>query len=297
MSSESWSVEGRVCVVTGGNSGIGLTTAVGLAKQGAHVAIVSRDEERGRAAQAEVREAAEVERVDLVVGDQGSVASTRALAAALLERYPRLHVLVNNAGLWMTERRLNPDGLETTFAVNHLGPFVLTTLLLDRLIESAPARIVNVSSRGHRQAKLDFDDLQAERGYGKIRAYTNSKLCNVLFTRELARRLDGTGVTANALHPGVVRTNLGSNSSGVIRWVFDAVGPLLFISPEKGARTSIHVATSPELEGVTGRYFRACKEVAPSKAAQNDDDARRLWEISEALAATPAAREATKPTS
>lgn len=285
MSDSTWTVKDKVCVVTGGNSGIGLWTAIGLARQGAHTVIVSRSRERGEAALEQARAALgdQPARLDLVVGDLGSLAQIRALAEELLARYPAIHVLVNNAGLWMTERQLTPDGLETTFAVNHLGPFLLTHLLLPRLQESAPARIVNVASEGHRQGKLDFDDLQAERRFGKVRAYCDSKLANVLFTRELARRLEGTGVTANSLHPGVVHTNLGSNSSGPIRWVFDWVGPLFFITPEKGARTSLHVATSPALDGVSGRYFSNSRESTPSRRARDDEAARRLWEISEQL--------------
>lgn len=280
--SQPWTVEGKVCVVTGGNSGIGLHTAIGLARQGARVAIVSRSREKGEAAQAAAR-AAGVE-LELVVGDLGSLQSTRALADELLARYERLHVLVNNAGLWMTERQLTPDGLETTFAVNHLAPFLLTHLLLPRLQESAPARIVNVASAAHQRGRLRWDDLQAERGFGKVQAYCDSKLCNVLFTRELARRLEGTGVTANSLHPGVVNTNLSSNSTGVIRWGWDLLAPLFFTSPEKGARTSLHVACAPELEGVSGRYFASSREVTPARAAQDDAAARRLWEVSEELA-------------
>lgn len=279
----SWTVKDKQCVITGGNSGIGLWTAIGLAKQGAKVAIVSRSRERGEAALVTIREESGRE-AELVVGDLGSVAATRALAEELLERFPAIHVLVNNAGLWMTERTLNPDGLETTFAVNHLGPFLLTNLLLERLSESAPARIVNVSSTAHRQGKLDFEDLQAERGYGKIKAYCDSKLCNVLFTRELARRLEGTRVTTNALHPGVVNTNLSSNAPRFVRWLAQTVlGPVFFMTPEKGARTSVHVASAPELASVSGRYFKDSRQKTPSRAAQSDADAARLWEISAEL--------------
>jgi len=279
----NWTVKDKVCVVTGGNCGIGLSTAIGLARQGARTVIVSRNRERGEAAVATVLEQTGVE-VELVIGDLGSVATTRALAAELLERFPELHVLVNNAGLWLPNRVLNADGLETTFAVNHLGPFLLTNLLLDRLIASAPARIVNVSSAGHRRGNLDFNDLQAERGYGKVKAYCDSKLCNVLFTRELARRLEGTGVTANALHPGMVNTNIANNAPRPIKWLVERVGPALLRTPEKGARTSLHVATAPSLADVSGRYFKNSRQVEPSRAARNDADARRLWTISEELA-------------
>lgn len=280
-----WSVENKVCVVTGGNSGIGRSTAIGLARQGARTVIVSRSRDKGEAAVAYIVEASGSQHVELVVGDIGTFATTRALADTLLARYPEIHVLINNAGLWMTERVVNEDGLENTFAVNHMGAFLLTRLLLDRLKASAPARIVNVSSRGHRLGKVDFDDLQAERGFGKIQAYCNSKLCNVLFTHALAKRLEGTGVTANTVHPGTVKSNLGSNSSGVIRWVFDKVGPVFFLSEAKGARTSIHVATEPSLSDVNGAYFRSSKQVKPSKAGQDDAAAERLWTVSEALLA------------
>ncbi len=290
----SWSVKDRTCVVTGGNSGIGLHTALGLARLGARVALVSRSRERGEAALETIRAALAADRgaqggtVELVVGDLGSLGSTRALADELLGRYPAIHVLVNNAGLWMAERRVTTDGLETTFAVNHLAPFLLTNLLLERLRASAPARIVNVSSEGHRRGRLDWDDLQAERGFGPVKAYCDSKLANVLFTRELARRLEGSGVTTNALHPGVVNTNIAQNAPRPLRWLAERLGPLLLATPEQGARTSLHVATSPALEGVSGRYFKSCREARPGRAAQVDADARRLWAISEELAGLPA---------
>lgn len=291
----SWSVKDRTCVVTGGNSGIGLHTALGLARLGARVALVSRSRERGEAAletigaalaadRARADRDAQGGRVDLVVGDLGSLGSTRALADELLGRYPAIHVLVNNAGLWMSERRVTSDGLETTFAVNHLAPFLLTNLLLERLRQSAPARIVNVSSEGHRRGRLDWDDLQAERGFGPVKAYCDSKLANVLFTRELARRLEGSGVTTNALHPGVVNTNIAQHAPRPLRWLAERLGPLVLATPEQGARTSLHLATSPALDGVSGRYFKSCREARPARAAQDDADARRLWEVSEELA-------------
>jgi NAD(P)-dependent dehydrogenase (short-subunit alcohol dehydrogenase family) len=286
----SWSVKGRTCVVTGGNSGIGLHTALGLARLGARVALVSRSRERGEAALETIGAALAADpdhadgRVDLVVGDLGSLGSTRALADELLGRYPTIHVLVNNAGLWMSERQVTSDGLETTFAVNHLAPFLLTNLLLERLLASAPARIVNVSSEGHRRGRLDWDDLQAERGFGPVKAYCDSKLANVLFTRELARRLEGSGVTTNALHPGVVNTNIAQNAPRPLRWLAERLGPLLLATPEQGARTSLHLATAPALDGVSGRYFKSCREARPARAAQDDAAARRLWAISEELA-------------
>jgi len=289
----TWTLKDKTCVVTGGNSGIGLATAVGLAREGARAIVVSRDRGRGEAAVARARDEHGVE-LELIQGDLGTVADARALAGVLRERCPELHVLVNNAGLWMSRRVENADGLETTFAVNHMGPFVLTNLLLERLIASAPARVVNVASTAHRQGKLDFDDLRAARRFGRIKAYADSKLCNVLFTRELARRLEGTGVTTNALHPGVVDTNIAQHWPRPLRWVAERVGPWFLATPEQGARTSIHLAAAPELEEVSGRYFQRSREVTPSKRARSDADARRLWEVSERLAGlgTTAARAA-----
>lgn len=285
--STTWDISGKTCVVTGGNSGIGRATAVGLASRGARTLIVSRDRSKGEAAVAHIREASGRDAVELIVGDLGTTATTRALAAEILARCPQLHVLVNNAGLWMTERVVNEDALETTFAVNHLGPFLLTNLLLDRLKASAPARIVNVSSQGHRMGEIDFDDLQAEKSFGKIQAYCDSKLANVLFTRALAKRLAGTGVTANSLHPGVVNTNLGSNSKGAIRWVFDRIGPIFFTTEAKGARTSIFVAADPSIDGVSGEYFRNRRAEPASKAGRDDEVAERLWAVSARLTGLP----------
>ncbi|MCB9549642.1 MAG: SDR family oxidoreductase [Myxococcales bacterium] len=269
---------GRVCVVTGGNAGIGKATVIGLAQRGARVVLVSRTAERGEPALAEVRTACPAADVDLVLGDLTTQASVRALADALLAACPTLHVLVNNAGLWMTERTVTPDGFETTFAVNHLGPFLLTHLLLDRLRASGAARIVNLSSEGHRMGKIRFDDLQAERHFDRVRTYCDSKLCNVLFTRRLARELAGTDVITHAVHPGVVRSDLGRRSSGLVRLGF-ALGRPFFKTAEQGARTSIYVASAP-LGMENGLYFKDSKPCAPAKAALDDAVADRLWDVS-----------------
>jgi NAD(P)-dependent dehydrogenase (short-subunit alcohol dehydrogenase family) len=276
---------GKTVVITGGNSGIGLETAVALAGAGAKTIITARDPERGKAATEDIRARSGGD-VDLVLFDLGSFASIRAGAAEILDRCPRLDVLVNNAGVVLTDRRETSDRIEATFGINHLGPFLLTNLLLDRIKASAPARIVNVSSTAHQspRAGIDFDDIQATRGYRGMQVYGRSKLANIYFTTELARRLEGTGVTVNALHPGTVAT--GYARDGDARgWLAIGVkiGKPFFLSPERGARTSIYLASSPEVEGVTGKYFVKCKPRQPSKAARDDEAARRLWEISEQL--------------
>lgn len=277
---------GRTVVITGGNSGIGKATALVLARAGARTVVVSRSPDRGRAAVEELRRDSGSERVELVLGDLGSLGSTRDLAGALLAACPELHVLVNNAGVWLTSRQETADGYEQTFAVNHLAPFLLTNLLLERLAASR-ARVVNVSSAVHHQGRVDFDDLQVQRrSYSGLSAYADSKLMNVLFTRELARRTEGTGVTTNALHPGVVATNFGTGNSRLLDLGLRIVAPLI-ASPERGARTSVYVATAPELEGVSGRYYQRCREKRPSRRALDDATARRLWEASAELAGLP----------
>ena len=279
---------GKTVVVTGGNSGIGLETAVALTRAGARVVVTARDRARGEAAVAEIARRAGSDGVELVVFDLASLASVRAGAAEILERCERLDVLVNNAGIVLSERRLTPDGLEATFAVNHLGPFLLTGLLLDRLKASAPARIVNVASTAHKGAPrgLDFDDLQSERHYRAMPVYSKSKLANIYFTTELARRLEGTGVTANCLHPGTVATGYGrdGDTGGVLAFGLRVITPFI-LTPEKGARTSVYAASSPELAGVSGRYLVACRPRTPSKAARDGEAAARLWEASEKLVA------------
>ncbi len=279
---------GKTVVITGANSGIGLETAVALARAGAKTLITVRDPARGQAAVADIKARSGRDDVDVVVFDLGSIASTRQGAAEILARCERIDVLVNNAGVVLSSRHETEDGLEATFAVNHLGHFVLTELLLDRLKQSAPARIVNVASTAHKGARkgLDFDDLQSSSAYGGMQVYSKSKLANIYFTTELARRLQGTGVTVNCLHPGTVATGYGrdGDSSGVLAFGLKVIKPFI-LSAEQGARTSIYLASSPEVAGVTGRYFVKCQARSPSATAQDDAAARRLWECSEAIVA------------
>jgi NAD(P)-dependent dehydrogenase (short-subunit alcohol dehydrogenase family) len=271
---------GRTVLVTGGTGGIGKATAAGLAVLGAYVAITGRDRARAEAAAAEIRTATGGQ-VDVFVADLSFQADVRRLASDVLAKLPRIDVLVNNVGGYWNTRHVTADGLERTFAVNHLAPFLLTQLLLDRLQESAPARVVTVSSNAHAAGRIDFEDLQGERSYSGERAYSQSKLANILFTYELARRLSGTSVTANALHPGVVRTSFGAEDpSGVQRMLVPVLRPFLK-SPARGAATSIHLASG--LVRVSGRYFVNSKPRASSARSYDEADARRLWEISEKL--------------
>jgi retinol dehydrogenase-12 len=275
-------VNGKTVLVTGGNTGIGLETAAGLAAMGARVVITARDPAKGSAAVAEIRRRTPDANVDTMELDLSRLADVREFAAALTEP---IDVLINNAGAVLDERRVTQDGLEMTFQVNHLAPFLLTNLLLPKLKERAPSRIVNVASTAHRGGKLDFDDLQTERAsYRGMRAYGTSKLCNILFTRELARRLQGTNVTANSLHPGTVRTGFGKDgdTSGLFALGLKIAGPF-FLTPKTGAKTPIYLASSPDVEGVTGEYFVRSKIAKPSAAATDDEAARRLWEVSEEL--------------
>ncbi len=278
-------MHGKTVLITGGNSGIGFETALALATAGATVAFTSRDPHRGEHAADEIRRRTSVQ-PHLMPLDLASFASIRAFAADFLERFDSLHVLINNAGLVLSERTETEEGYETTFGVNHLGHFLLTHLLLDRFKASAPARIINVSSRAHRFARggLDFDDLQLTSRYGGMKAYARSKLANIYFTRELARRLQGTGVTVNALHPGSLATGFGRDGDvkGAFGWLFSLARPFLR-SPQKGAQTSIYLASAPEVEGVSGKYFADSKEAEPTSIARDDEAARRLWEASEAL--------------
>ena len=278
---------GKTVVITGGNSGIGKETARALVQAGALVFITARDKERGEAAVSDLGATSQGGQIDLVVFDLGNLADVRSGAEQILQLCHRIDVLVNNAGVVLSDRRETPDGLEATFAINHLGPFLLTSLLLDRLEQSPSARIVNVASTAHKGARhgLDFDDLQATKhSYHGMQTYARSKLANIYFTTELARRLQGTGTTANCLHPGTVRTGYGQtgDSSGLLALGLK-IGRPFFLTPEKGARTSIFLASSPEVDGVSGKYFVKCRPRVPSKAARDDAAATRLWEISEKL--------------
>ena len=277
-------MQGRTVLVTGANTGIGLETAAALAAKGARVVLTARDPAKGKSAVEDIRRRhpdADVAAMEL---DLSRLADVRNFAAGFLERFPQLHVLVNNAGVWLDRRSVTADGFETMFQVNHLGPFLLTNLLLDRLKGSAPARIVNVASEAHRAWRLDFDDLQSERGFRHIRTYFRTKLCNMLFTRELARRLLGTGVTANSLHPGTVRTRMArdGDTHGLFA-IGVRISALFFNSPAKGAETTVYLASSPDVEDHTGEYWVKRRPRRPSRAGLDDDAARRLWDVSAQL--------------
>jgi NAD(P)-dependent dehydrogenase (short-subunit alcohol dehydrogenase family) len=282
------SMTGKTVIITGGNSGIGKAAAVELARAGARVVITARNEQRGTAAVADIARASGSDAVELSLFDLADLSSVRAGAADLLERCPRIDVLLNNAGLILSERTLSADGYEATFAINHLGPFLLTDLLRPRLIGSAPARVVNVASTAHNFARrgMEFDDLMAERSYRQMRVYGRSKLANILFTDELARRLAGTGVTANSLHPGSVATGYAQDgdTSGFMAWGTKLYGHFS-LTPEQGARTSVYLCSSPDVEGVTGTYFAKCRPKTPSANARDEAAAARLWAVSEELVA------------
>jgi NAD(P)-dependent dehydrogenase (short-subunit alcohol dehydrogenase family) len=272
---------GRVCVITGASRGIGRATAAGVTKLGATVVLLCRQREDGERVSRDIRvKGSPVP--DVVTADLSSQTLIRQAADSIRDRYPQLHVLINNAGVFTRRRELTIDGLEMQFAVNHLAYFLLTNLLLDELKAGAPSRIVNVSSGAHAGARLDFDDLQGERGYDPGRAYSRSKLANLLFTYELARRLGVSGVTVNALHPGVIATNLLANYVG-FPVVESALARTFGATPEEGAETSIYLAASPAVEGITGKYFVRKKPAASSRESHDAAAARRLWEVSERL--------------
>ncbi len=273
----------KICLVTGGNSGIGKSVALGLAKMGATVVVVSRNREKGQTAVTDIIAKSANKNVELIQADMSSQNSIHKMVDEFKARHEKLHLLINNAGVYLTRRSETEDGLESTFAINHLGPFLLTSLLLDILKASAPSRIVNVTSDAHKGAKIDFDDLQGERRFSGWQAYGQSKLAMILFTRELAKKLENTGVTVNSAHPGVVRTNFAKNNGGVVSLGFRFLG-LFFISPESAARRVLYVATSPDLEGVTGKYFTKMHEVRSSQESYDDDSAKRLWQVSGELA-------------
>ncbi len=275
-------LSGKTVLLTGFTQGIGKETAIGLAKKGASLVLVARDPARAEAAANDVRAQAAGSAVEVMIADLSSLASIRKLAAEFLAGHDRLDVLVNNAGGINTSRKVTGDGFEMTFAVNHLAYFLLTNLLLDAIRKAGDGRIVNVASEAHRQGRIHFDDLQLEKGYGSFKAYGQSKLANILFTRELARRLDGSGVTANSVHPGVVRTGFGRGDGGWLALGVKIAGAF-FLSPEQGAATSIYLASSPEVARVSGKYFSKCKEKTPSRRAQDDEVARRLWDVSAKL--------------
>ncbi|HLZ21648.1 MAG TPA: SDR family oxidoreductase [Ktedonobacterales bacterium] len=280
--SGSRQMDGRVCVVTGATSGIGYVTARELARRGATVTVVGRNRDRTARCVAQIRQETGSEAVDSLLADLSSMTQVRALAEAVKARHTRLDVLVNNAGAIFLTRHTTVDGYEMTFALNHLAPFLLTNLLLDRLKASVPARIVTTASVAHTGAKIAFDDPNFQHSfYNAWSAYSQSKLANIMFTYELARRLEGTGVTANAFHPGVVASGFAHN--GPLLSVAMTLARPMMVSAEEGAKTAIYVASSPAVEGVTGQYFTKEHPVRSSKESYNTESQRRLWEVSEEL--------------
>lgn len=273
---------GKVVLVTGATQGIGKESAVALARLGATVVIVGRDPARSEAALAEVKQRSGSDKVELLLADLSSLLEVQKLADAFKAKHDQLHVLLNNAGAIHQSRKLSADGLELTFAVNHAAYFLLTDLLLPTLKKSAPARVVNVASDAHKGMKLDLGDLQTSKGYSPITVYGRSKLANILFTYELARRLQGSGVTANCLHPGVIASGFGKNDKGLFALAAKLVAPFL-TSPEKGARTSVWAASEPSLEGVTGKFFKDRKAIQSSRASYDEAVQKKLWDLTAEL--------------
>jgi len=278
--SETNLMAGKIVLITGGTGGIGKATAIGLARLGARVGITGRDLARAEQAATEIRAASGNPTVDGFAADLSSQAEVRRLAVAVLATYPRLDVLVNNVGGFWAHRHPTADGLEHTFALNHLASFLLTNLLLDRLKASAPARVVTVSSHVQAEGRLDFDDLQSGCSYSGQAAYSQSKLANVMFTNELARRLEGTGVTANSLHPGIVRTNFGAEDQARLFTVMSKLALPFLKTPAQGAQASIYLASSPDMDGVTGEFFANGKPKTANRVTYDTDMTARLWNVS-----------------
>jgi NAD(P)-dependent dehydrogenase (short-subunit alcohol dehydrogenase family) len=277
------SMNGKTCLITGATSGIGEETARQLAKLGATVIVHGRNEKKCVATIAEIKQQTGNDSVDYLRADLSSQKEIRKFAEQFKQKYTRLDVLVNNAGIVSMGRKENADGIEMTWAVNHLNYFLLTNCLLDVLKASAPSRVVNVASTMHTQAKLNFDDVQFKYGYNPLNAYNHSKLANILFTYELARRMQGTDVTVNALHPGGVRSNLVARNGLVFKWFVQPLFNLMAISAEQGARTSVHLASSPQVQDVTGKYFGNCKEWKSSPESYDEQSQKRLWQLSEEM--------------
>jgi NAD(P)-dependent dehydrogenase (short-subunit alcohol dehydrogenase family) len=272
----TWSIDGKTVLVTGASSGIGKAAAKEFALAGAKVVMLCRPGAKATDAHREIVSLVAQDRVELLSADLSSQASIRSAIASFLDKHDRLDVLVNNAGVFVQDRKVTVDGYEMTFAINHLAPFLITNLLLDRLRASAPSRIVTVSSGAHLRTTLDFDDLMAEKHWSAMKAYGRSKLANVLFTYELARRLEASGVTANCLHPGVVRTGFARDTKGAFGLFFRIMAPFL-LAPEKGARTTVYLVTAPDLQGATGGYYAGGKLASSSPASHDPAAARRLW--------------------
>jgi retinol dehydrogenase-14 len=282
LDNQNGGMGGKTALVTGGTSGIGKASAVAFAAMGANVVIVGRNLERGEAALRDIKGQSHSDSVELMLADLSVQGEVRRLADQFLERHERLDVLANNAGLVQSRRTETADGIETTLAVNHLAPFLLTNLLLDRIKESAPSRVITVSSEAERMGNIDFDDIQSRQKYKGFAAYGKTKLANIMFTYELAERLKGTFVTANCLHPGAVGTNFGKNNAGPMALFFRLAKPFMR-SPERGADTLIWLASSADVDGVSGKYFSDRKEIEAKEIVNDPAARRRLWELSEEL--------------
>lgn len=273
-------MNGKICLVTGATNGIGKAAAQALAQMGATVVVVGRDAQKTARVTEEIKSISANQNVDFLLADLSSQQEVRRLAEEFKSKYSHLHVLLNNAGGTFATCQLSVDGIEMTFALNHLAYFLLTNMLLEMMKASAPARIINVSSDAHSDGRIDFDNLQGEQSYSSFGPYGNSKLANILFTTELARRLEGTGVTVNALHPGLTSTGFGRNNPGFLMKIMGVVIPLIARSPEKGAETSIYLASSTAVQGITGKYFVDCKDTQPAPQAADRVVAIRLWDVS-----------------
>jgi NAD(P)-dependent dehydrogenase (short-subunit alcohol dehydrogenase family) len=278
-----FAMKDKVVVITGATSGIGEVAADHLAQRGARIVFVARDRTRGEAMRKHLRAVAGHTDHTVHYADLSLLADQKRVGHEIADSEPQIDVLINNAGAMFTKRQETADGLEKTFALNHMSYFTVTNMLLDRLKATRGARIVSTASTAHRFGKLDLDDLQSKKSYSTFGVYGVSKLCNILFTRELAKRLAGTGVTANCLHPGGVNTRFGDNNSGLLSVVFK-LGKRFMITPEQGAQTIIYLASSPDVAGKTGGYYDKCKLAGTSKAAQSDADAKRLWDLSARIA-------------
>ena len=280
--SDKTTMKDKVVLVTGANSGIGKAASLALAKMGATIVMVARSKERGEAARSEIIRKSQNNAVDLLLADLSSLKSVRILASEFQKKYSQLHVLINNAGLFNQRRRVSADGYENTFATNYLAPFLLTNLQLDLLKASAPSQIINVSSVGHYNGHINFDDLTLENDYGGWKAYGQSKLALVLFTHELAKKLQGTGVTVNAVHPGTVATNIWSRPLGPVGFIM-ALPKMFMTSPEQGAETIVYLASSPDAKGLNGEYVEKRKVKKSSDESYDEEIAQRLWDVSAKL--------------
>ena len=282
----SWSIKGKTVVITGATSGIGLETARQLAADGARIVLVARNPQKAEATREEILSLGAGTTCDIILGDLSLMADVRRVAAAIDERYSHIDVLINNAGLYLAQRVETQEGFETTFAVNHLAPFLLTRLLWDKLAAAGSARVINVTSGAHFVGRLDWDDLQGARRYSPIRAYSAAKLANIMFTYELVRRTGKRGITVNCLHPGMVATNFAQDKGGLLG-ILAAVFSVFLLSARKGAETTIYLASSPDVGEITGSYFYQSRRRRSSKASTDLVDARRLWELSSDMVELP----------